>query len=267
MKEFSENKFKEMALERRARVTLDLILSIEAFWEDEQSKGKCLELLKKYFLWFDFYNQSEPLLKKIAHLEFNIAVDMSRRQLLDIAVPLERFLKLSVKDENIFQVTHLDGSKNERKTYPFVLVLDHLRSAFNVGSIFRTAECLGVEHIYLVGYTPTPEDRGVQKTAMGTEALLPWSHFDKMDDLLKKLSENSYTKIALETAQGAVSLKEFEAPEKVALFVGNERFGFDAPFLKEMDHCVEIPMLGVKNSLNVANSLSVMAFELVRQWK
>lgn len=265
-KTYSRAKFLELTLERRLRVILDLISKIEVSWHNKEEKASLLSLFKSYFSWSEFYNCENLFLQKLSHLEYNIDESMSLRMLLDIAVPMERFLNLSVKDEHIFQVRVGDDLETERITYPLYYVLDHLRSAFNVGSIFRTAECLGVKHIYLVGYTPSPEDAGVLKTAMGTASQVSWSSHAHIGEVVEELRKKGARVVALETADQAEKLGEFQAPESLALVVGNERFGLSEDLLQLMDHCLEIPMKGIKNSLNVANSLSIATFEVTRQW-
>ncbi len=267
MNQFPENKFKELSLQRKLNVMLDLIYKIEEAWPQSEQRLKLIEIFHQYFQWSDFYECDEAILKNMAHLEFKITPDMSLRSLLDIAVPIERYLNIAIKDDHLFRVKQGDQTEGQREVLPVYYILDHLRSAFNVGSLFRTAECLGVQHIYLVGYTPTPEDNGVQKTAMGTENQVPWSVHNHLEEVREILKRESVEIVALETAESAKPLHQFRFPEKVALLVGNERFGLADKEMSLSDHCVEIPMLGKKNSLNVANTLSIVTYEVVRQCK
>ncbi|MEM7645613.1 MAG: TrmH family RNA methyltransferase [Pseudomonadota bacterium] len=250
------------------RVILQLIYDTEKEWDQLDTKARNLDILKSYFGWMKFFDAEERFLKNLAHLEFNITPTMSLRQLLDIGVPLERFLNIAVKDEGMFQVRSEDRQPDEPKEkVPLVFVLDHLRSAFNVGSLFRLAEGLGIQHVYLIGYTPTPEDDGVKKTAMGSQQWVSWSQHHHADEVLETLHKEAFHNVALETTEQSQSLMEKTFSEKVALWVGNERFGLDSEFLEKIEDCVEIPMLGHKNSLNVANALSIVSFEVLRQWK
>lgn len=267
MNQYSEAKFQELSFDRKIRVMLDLIYKMEESWEESDFRTSSLDLFKNYFEWMNLYDSKDPLLSKISHLQFKIDDQMSLRSLLDIAVPLERYLNVAVKDESFYQIKDEDNELISRTKYPLYLILDHLRSAFNVGSIFRTAECLGVDHIYLVGYTPTPEDKSVQKTAMGTDKIVSWSQHNHVDEVFFVLNELHVPVVALETAQGSQSLFDYIPPEKVALLVGNERFGLSEKTLERVEKVVEIPMMGGKNSLNVANSISVATFEVVRQWQ
>ncbi len=249
-------------------MVLNLIYEIEENWKDKKKVEDLVVLLSKYFQWFDLFNSENRFLKKMAPFEFQIEKNMSLRKLLDLAVPLERYLQVSVKDDQIFKINEGDNPKAKRTTYPYCFILDHLRSSFNVGSLFRTAECLGVEHIFLVGYTPTPEDKGVKKTAMGSEKWVSWSHSHHFSEVHEGLKKKGYKLIALETTKNATDLTNFKTPDSpLALTVGNERFGLSEEVLSSMDEVVSIPMMGIKNSLNVANSLSMASFEVLRQWK
>lgn len=267
MKQYPKNKFENLGKDRQAQILLDLIYDLESHWDNESLKGGRLSLLQNYFQWACFYEEENSILSRLAGFEFKIDANMSLRSLLDLAVPLERFLNLSIKDEHLLQVRQGDQEESARGTSPLYFILDHLRSAFNVGSLFRTAECFGVSYIYLVGYTPTPEDKGVQKTAMGTETMVSWSQHHHLEEVLEILAKKEISVFALETVEGSEPLQSFKAPESMAWLVGNERYGLNPAQLKNVSGCVEIPMLGQKNSLNVANSLSVATFEVIRQWK
>lgn len=267
MSDFSQSKFENLSLERKVKVTYDLVLEIESQWNDTEKRHKGLSKFRDYFQWFNFYQINDPALKNMGHLLHEISPDITLRRFLDIAVPFERFLDLSLKDDQIFEITYQDKPNEERETLPFCFVLDHLRSAFNVGSLFRTAECLGVEHIYLIGYTPTPLEKGVKKTAMGMDSQVSWSQHDRREDVFADLKEKGYTLVGLETVKDGVALYDFEAPRPLAVVAGNERFGLSRSTLEQLDVCVQIPMLGQKNSLNVANCLGIFSYEVIRQWR
>lgn len=207
----------------------------------------------------------DPLVQRQAELADHLHPQMSHRHFLNFILPLERILDRSLADED-FLVTTDDAAKmTDLPRRPLILVLDNLRSAFNVGSIFRMAETLRAEAIYLCGYTPGPESAGVQKTAMGTETMTETRRFERVDLALAELEQAGYATIGLETSPQAKSLYEGELPERCALVVGNERFGLDYHTLKLCEDVRLIPLTGAKNSLNVASALSVAAFEWHRQ--
>lgn len=152
--------------------------------------------------------------------------------------------------------------------HPVAVVLDNIRSAYNVGSIFRTADAARVAHIYVTGYTPTPEHRSVAKTALGAEHTVPWSHHPDPFPLLDRLRDEGHTLAALEqtdapTEIGAVTTARFP----LALVLGNEVEGVRQEILDRCDLAIEIPQYGAKHSLNVSVAFGIAAFGLVERWR
>jgi len=145
------------------------------------------------------------------------------------------------------------------------VVLDNIRSAFNVGSIFRTAEAAGAEHLFLCGISATPANPRVVKTALGAEGVLPWSHHISTAEVLARLRADGVALIAVEVSERSVPYTALAFPERVAFIFGHEVAGIAVPILEQSDHVVEIPMLGHKNSLNVATSVGVILFEALRR--
>lgn len=147
-----------------------------------------------------------------------------------------------------------------------ILVLPDIRSAHNVGSIFRTADAAGVEKIYLAGYTPAPRNqfgrvnKEIAKTALGAEETLPWQVVVDTLTLISKLKQDGYQIVALEQAPGAKDYRTTQLAEKVAILVGNEVAGVASEILAQVDLIAEIPMRGHKESLNVAVALGVALF-------
>jgi 23S rRNA (guanosine2251-2'-O)-methyltransferase len=145
------------------------------------------------------------------------------------------------------------------------VVLDNIRSAYNVGSILRTSEAAGVEHLHLCGISATPDNPKVVKTALGAERMVAWSHHIATADVLEELRAQGWTLIAVElTDRGALHCA-YSYPEKCALVFGHEVAGVPPALLARCDAVVEIPMLGRKNSLNVATSVGIVLFEIVRR--
>ena len=157
-----------------------------------------------------------------------------------------------------------DCEKNALKL-PVILILDNLRSAFNVGSIIRTAECLNIEEIYFCGYTPKPDHPKIKNTAMGTEERIKWQYFTDTREAVLKAKENEYIVYAIETVECAESLFEQDFKGKYAFVFGNEALGIAADVLVFCEKCVMLPISGWKNSLNVATTCAVVCFEVVRQ--
>ncbi|MFN7905596.1 MAG: TrmH family RNA methyltransferase [Pseudobdellovibrionaceae bacterium] len=173
-----------------------------------------------------------------------------------LLVPFERSLQNKTTDEQIFVTTQ--DKKQLRKTFPLRLILENLRSEFNVGSIFRTAECFGVEHIALCGYTPLPN-----KTDMNTKKAVAHS-MQTLDVAMKEAQKLNFRIIGLETVPQGKSLHQIELPEKTCFVFGNERHGLMPETLQFCDDVVRIPMFGNKNSLNVGMAVSLSIYEYLR---
>lgn len=159
------------------------------------------------------------------------------------------------------------GDTSNRVLKPVVLVLDNLRSAFNVGSIFRTAETGGVAAIYTTGITCHPPSVKLRKTAFTSIDIVPSKHFEDVMDAIKELKTQGYIIVAMETTSRSECYTNVTYPKKVALIVGNEVTGVDTRVMEAADMIVEIPTFGVKNSLNVASALPIVLFEVLRQWE
>lgn len=140
-------------------------------------------------------------------------------------------------------------------------VLHNIRSCYNVGAIFRTAEALKIEKIYLTGYTPTPANNleKIQKSALGAEKMVKWEYEKKISLLIEKLKREKIKIIALETEKTAIPYFRFTPHFPLAILVGNEIRGIDKRVLKKVDKILKIPMLGKKESLNVAVAFSIVA--------
>lgn len=224
-----------------------------------------LEDLKRSILNLD--KSSEPDVKILAKFHVHLKPEMTAREISNIIVPFERFLNRNITDAEILVTSQDEVEKSSHPPLPLVVVLDHLRSAFNVGSILRTSECLKISHVHLCGYTATPENEKTLKAAMGVETWIPWSHHESTADCLKKLKQEGYHLIALETAAGAKAWDEPILKKPTALILGNERFGLESSLLSLCDEMRVLPQRGQKNSLNVANAAAIFMYEWYRQWK
>ena len=148
--------------------------------------------------------------------------------------------------------------------HPVVVVVHDLRSAHNVGSVFRTADCAGLAGVVLTGFSATPEHRGVAKTALGAEDAVPWRHVEDVHAALATLRAEGYTVAALERVPQAVDPSEVPASAfPLALVLGNEVHGVPAELLAAADLVVGLPQYGVKASLNVSVAFGIAAYGLV----
>ncbi len=158
------------------------------------------------------------------------------------------------------------------------LILHDIRSAHNVGSILRTAECLGVEHVYFTGYTPYPAgwsgderlphirdklNKQIHKTALGAEDLMSWSVHGSVETLIGELKARVCQLVALEQSGSSIPLNEFKATGEVALLLGREVEGVDLGLLEQCDVIVEIPQVGQKESLNVAQAAAIAIYQIL----
>lgn len=151
-----------------------------------------------------------------------------------------------------------DGSSTVERL-PFRVLVDNVRSLWNVGSMFRTADAFGVEELILTGITGTPPRREITKTALGAENSVRWTYRADPLAALADLRAAGFVPVALEVAETAVDVNSFPWPGRVALVVGNEVVGVSSPVLEACEHHVRIPMRGVKESLNVAVAFGVAA--------
>jgi len=149
---------------------------------------------------------------------------------------------------------------------PLCVALDNLRSAFNVGAIFRTAECGRLEIVYTCGITAHPPADGVLKTAMGAAEFVPHQHVKTTLEAISIARQRGARIVAVETTDQSRSLFAPWEKTPTCLVLGNEALGLDEQVLAAADEVVEIPLLGYKNSLNVSVAFGVVMFEILRQW-
>ncbi len=149
---------------------------------------------------------------------------------------------------------------------PVVVVLENIRSAYNVGSVFRTADAFLLEAVYITGYTCTPPHKEIRKTALGAEDTVAWKHFKRAGEAIAELESHGFSVYAVEQATGSTPLQELKTgpQEKIALVFGNEVTGVEQETLSLCRGCIEIPQLGMKHSLNIATAAGVVLWEVVR---
>ena len=170
--------------------------------------------------------------------------------------------KLSVKE---LERKSIEAFK-EAKKIPIIVVLENIRSAYNVGSVFRTADAFLIEAIYITGYSAKPPHSMIKKTALGAEETVYWKHFQTTADAIEELIIKKYRVFAVEQAEGSYKLHAagFRQNERIAVIFGNEVSGIEQSTIDLCEGCIEIPQLGVKHSLNIATAAGVVLWELVR---
>jgi 23S rRNA (guanosine2251-2'-O)-methyltransferase len=148
------------------------------------------------------------------------------------------------------------------------LLLHNIRSTHNVGSVFRTADAVGVKKIYISGYTPAPKDRfgrdrtDIAKVSLGAEKDIEWEQIEDPKELIKKLKKEKVEIISLEQHKSSINYKEIKIKEKMLVILGEEVNGVEEDILKMSDQIAEIPMHGNKESLNVSVAAGVLLYSL-----
>ena len=172
-----------------------------------------------------------------------------------------------LNNEELTRLT-VDDFKQAGKM-PLVVVLDHVRSCNNVGSVFRTSDAMLVRKICLCGITATPPDKEIHKTALGAEDTVDWEYFKTTEAAVETLRNEGYTIIAIEQVEGSISLNEYfpAAGEKLALIFGNEVKGVQQEVVNMCDKTIEIPQFGTKHSFNIAVSAGIVLWDLFNKLK
>jgi len=169
-------------------------------------------------------------------------------------------------DRLAFQVTSL-GSAYEGLRLPAAVLLDNIRSLYNVGSFFRTADAVGLDTLYLCGITAYPPKSGISKTALGAEDSVAWQYHANAAEILAGLRARGYEIAAIETSLHSVDMFEWKPVFPVCIVFGHEVDGIRPELLAMADTHVRIPMMGRKHSLNVATAAGVVLYELLRKYR
>ncbi|GHB56601.1 RNA methyltransferase [Persicitalea jodogahamensis] len=171
-----------------------------------------------------------------------------------------------MKKRTIEEMNRLSVAEYEKsEKFPYVIILENIRSLNNVGSFFRTADAFRAEKIYLGGYTPTPPHREITKSALGAELAVAWENVPDTLESINRLKSEGYRIIAVEQAHNSVPLQDFTPikEEKHAFVFGNEVAGVSEEAMALVDLCVEIPQFGTKHSFNVAVSAGIVLWKFV----
>ena len=159
----------------------------------------------------------------------------------------------------------------ESAKIPVIAVLENVRSAYNVGSVLRTADAFLLEAVYTTGYTAHPPHKEISKTALGADETVTSEHFKNAGEAIAKLKAEGFKVLAIEQAENSYQLQQFALAEgeKLALVFGNEVTGVEQSTILLCDGCIEIPQLGMKHSLNISVAAGIVLWELVsnRIWK
>ena len=254
---------KEKLLSFNEDKVLNIIYSLAKFIEKEQVTvdSTHFQKLKKYhgFLSETSYQKIQKLnkeFKKVIHLDYQFQVYIMN---------LERFLGQSLKEYDFLVKTN--DSQKKKELFNIVCVLDSIRSAHNVGSMLRNAECFGVSKVYLTGLSPKADHPQVSKTAMGCEKIVDWEYHKDALKCIEKLKDDGYKIVSIETAHNATPLHKysFSDKDKIALIFGHEQHGVSLELLQKSDESIIIDLFGNKNSLNVSVSQAITLFRLTNR--
>jgi tRNA G18 (ribose-2'-O)-methylase SpoU len=236
---------------------LHRLRNLDASWLEASC---CTEQIRACREWIE--KQTE--LPRLAALARLLTPTMTRQQFWSVLVPVEREVaQIKITDIDILD-SDLPGTDASpaHAPMPLTIVLDSIRSAFNVGGIFRSAECFGIKELVLCGYTPLPDQPQVAKAALGTEQRVSWRYEEDILKTLANLKAAGITCYALETVAEAPSVADTDWVFPAALVLGNERFGLNPEVIAACDAIVRIPLFGRKNSLNVVSAFSIAAYEI-----
>lgn len=153
----------------------------------------------------------------------------------------------------------------ESEKNPVIAVLENIRSAYNVGSVFRTADAFLIDSIIITGYTAKPPHKQIAKTALGAEDTVDWKYFKTSQEAVEYLKENQYKVYAVEQTKGSISLGNLNSLlfERIAFIFGNEVTGVEEETISLCDGCIEIPQFGMKHSLNISVAAGIVLWEAV----
>ena len=168
-----------------------------------------------------------------------------------------------LKNKDLQRIT-IEEFKRSRKT-PITIVLDNVRSALNVGSVFRTSDAFLIENIILCGITTTPPNKEIRKVALGSTNSVSWDFEEKTINAVSKLKKDGYHVISVEQVEDSSKLNNLHIPKKpIALIMGNEINGVSQDVIDMCDDVVEIPQFGTKHSLNISVATGIVIWEM---WK
>ncbi len=155
----------------------------------------------------------------------------------------------------------------EAPKLPLVVVLDNVRSLYNIGSIFRSCDAFRVKSVYLCGITATPPNAEIHKTALGGEDSVEWKYFEKTEDVIQQLRQEDYFIYSIEQVENSTRLQNLslDATKTYAVVFGNEVKGVSQNVVDLSNDCLEIPQFGTKHSLNVSVATGIVIWEFARQ--
>lgn len=247
-----------------------------AFTQAKQLKiiQEMLEVLEKNFNFEEYSFALQSSLQEcfsfLAKEDKSIDITWENYNLAELAEIIALRDRVLTKQGNFLKDTDIiikryDSVKEDSLKFPLVIIMDNLRSAFNVGSIIRSCECLGVSEIALCGKTPGVDNRKVIETSMGTLDFIKITSYESTHETILAYKKRGFEIIALELTNNSILLNNFQPTAQVAILIGNESLGLSEDTLKLCDKIVEIKMHGIKNSLNVSNATAIAIHTITKK--
>lgn len=254
---YSKEKFTAFDADKQIKAIVEMLSALEKNINDrEYANGLITEILA-------CYNWLNPVLQKDLCALSKLNHNQSSHNMLRLIVPIVNQYPHKQVEPDILRFDGLKQTEqNLAAPYPITVILDNLRSAYNVGSIFRTAECVQAEKLFLCGITPYPPNPKLNKTAMQTIDRLKWQYLNETEEAIAYLKNKNIPVIALETTANATNIFDYKVTQPIGLILGNEALGIEEHILKQADIVLSIPVLGWKNSLNVCNAFAIAAYYL-----
>ncbi len=259
---YSKKKFQSLSHTGQIHAINALSTALEESFEDTTLRKQYRDHILECISWMDV-----PLQDNVKQLALALH-DQSSPHALSDAIARFRLSQGFTFTDTQLSIRKGDGQRNadpvmRERSQKVIVILDNLRSVFNIGSIFRTSECLALCEIWLCGISATPENPALHKTAMGTSEHVTWRHFPETQEAIRTAKAEGYCVYALETTQDSRSVFNTEFCLPLALVLGNESLGLAPETLALCDYHISLPVQGWKNSLNVAVAFAICAYQIV----
>ena len=260
----AKNKFVKLNVKQKIYKIASMIRSVERRLKDGEPAD--LSTLSVYLGYLE-PDKSEPKIARafeiigvhLSGFDSVISVDI-RIQKLNFAFHDLMELIEEPDGESFFDVRRFDANAGQRR-FPVAAILDNIRSPFNVGSIFRSADAFGVGELALCGITPKPPTVKIERTAMGAVEHVLWRGFPHTKDAIAAFRARGFRILALETVKTATNLADISDFAETAIVFGNEEFGIADETLSLCDAVAAFPLVGMKNSVNVANCFAIAMYQ------
>ena len=278
-KQWSRKKFNSLNKKKRLLEIASCIRDAEQFLINDND-GRILMAKESYneaLLYLNYLDVTLPppmesLLYKVKESITAISIEPNKkhkaiRKLNDIYYQILKIADKKISDYDFIVQTKDDPSRaTKSEPWPIYIILDNLRSPFNIGSIFRTADAVRITKLILCGYTAAPPNKRLDRSSMGATNYITWQHFDRTEDAIASLKDKNIPIIGLDTISNAKYHFNFEFPKPSAIVVGNEELGISWNILEQCDYHIQIPQYGYKNSINVSCATSIILYEILRQY-